>query len=69
MAVSGCIHDVAAVPSGKQPPSAEQMRGFMGTRSGLDPLEKRKIAYPCQELSLDSSSVIEPIRSVYCVPV
>jgi hypothetical protein len=49
MEVSGQRHVPAAFLSGKEPLGTHFIGGWVGTRAGLDAVEKSKITFPCQE--------------------
>jgi hypothetical protein len=56
MEVRGQLHAHTALPPGKQPPGTHCIGGWVGPRTDLDVMEKRKIL-PCQEGNTDSLAV------------
>jgi hypothetical protein len=50
----GQLHASATLIPGKEPPNAYCIRSEVGPRASLNAMEKRKMSYPCHELSLDS---------------
>jgi hypothetical protein len=60
MDVNGQFHEVAALIPGESAPLPAEEEGWMGTRPGLDAMEKRKVSFPCQKSNHDSLEV-QPI--------
>jgi hypothetical protein len=61
--IGGQLHTLAALPPGKQPPSTHWIGRWVGPRTGLDNLKKRKFC-PYQDLN-SNSSAIQPVTTHY----
>jgi hypothetical protein len=59
MEVSGQLHAPAALPAGKVPTGTYCIGGRVGSRAGLDVMEKRQISRLYRESKPDSS-VVQP---------
>jgi hypothetical protein len=60
MEVSGQFHAPDALPPGKEPPGTQWIGGWLGPRSGLDEVERRKIL---QLTGLEQRPLAPPSRS------
>jgi hypothetical protein len=60
--LDGQLHAPAASPH-RQSPGPHLTGGWMGSRAGLDAVEKRKISYPYRESNLG-----RPARSLVGIP-
>jgi len=56
MDMSGQFHAPATLPPGKKALGTYCIGGWVGPRTGLDVVVKRKIAIPCQNSKPQSSS-------------
>jgi hypothetical protein len=57
MEASGQFYATAALPPEKETLSTHYIGGCLGSRAGLDSLEKREIFCLCRELNPDSSVI------------
>jgi hypothetical protein len=61
MEVSGQLHAMVTLLPGEEPlPSTYWIGGWVGLRSDLDNMEKRKISCPCRESNLSRQHVAIP---------
>jgi hypothetical protein len=62
MEVGGQLHAPATLPPRKRAPSTHWIGGWVGPRTGLDKVPKRKIPRPHQELNIDHPIRIQKLQ-------
>jgi hypothetical protein len=63
MEVNCQFHALAALISGEISPGTHCTGGWVGPKTNLDAMEKRKIFGPCRE-SNSNSSAIQPVQNI-----